>query len=132
LVWSINALIAYWASRSHKIVNVASSNSPHRETPQGPVIKEGQHPFELRSLCMHTVLPVEVYGRGNTNREMVESTHGGILAEKSHTLGNWLWRPLHTYDLVGTKLTGKPIRAFILRTKVQNYNLCCGPKSELT
>jgi hypothetical protein len=45
----------------NKIVKVASSNSAHRETPQGPVIKEGQHPFdsELRSLCMHKALPVE-------------------------------------------------------------------------
>jgi len=32
--------------------------------------EEGKHPFELRSPCMHTVLPVEEMG--NTNRGMAE------------------------------------------------------------
>jgi len=87
-------------SRSHNIAKVASSNDAHRETPQGPVIKEKQHPFEIHSLCMHTVLqqfylsknkggPTPTVGRS-------KSPHGCILAGKSHASVNWSWRPLNT------------------------------------
>ena len=88
-------------SCSHKIVKDASSNSTHRESHRGRMKEVGKHPFELCSPCMHTVLPVEAYGRGNINRGTVESPHGGTPGRKSHASVSWLWWPF-IYDFVGT------------------------------
>jgi len=84
-----------FATSLKRLQKVASSNSAHCEPHRCWMKEEEKHPFEFCLPCMHTVLPVEAYGRGNTNSGTVESPHEGTLARESHASVSWFWRPLH-------------------------------------